>query len=165
MRLFGFRNFFCFSIPQKKSVVNNELTTHFVRNGMELQRKHTTANQDKDWVTRGHGGEPVSADTPHSRVQDIACLPVGPSMPQPHMQIGTITVLFMKHIFKLKESLPKISTLHDICACRASEHSHLCPQKTEPTICIQYGNAHFFFFQSTYTKIAVACHFRNRVIC
>ena len=48
VRLFGFRNFFCFSIPQKKSVVNNELTTHFVRNGMELQRKHTTANQDKD---------------------------------------------------------------------------------------------------------------------
>lgn len=91
-------------------------------------------------------GAPVSADTSDSGVKYTACLPVWPSMPQPHMQIVTVTVLSMRRIFKLKESLPKISTLNDICTCRASEHSHLCPQKTEPTGSIQIWKRTFFFF-------------------
>lgn len=54
--------------------------------------------------------------------------------------------------FKLKESLPKVSNLHDIWACTASEHSHLRPRETEPTSCIQYGNAYFLFFKAPIQK-------------
>lgn len=139
---------------------------------MEWSRRESTPQQTergaKSWQARKEGA-PAAAATSHSGVKFIACLPVWPSMPQPHMQIVTITVLSMRRIFKLKESLPKISTLNDICACRASEHSHLCPQKTEPTGCIQIWKHTLrcccCFFPGTYTKIAAACHFRNRVIC
>lgn len=107
---------------------------------MEWSRRESTPQQTERGAKSQQAreeGAPAAAATSHSGVKFIACLPVWPSMPQPHMQIVTITVLSMRHIFKLKESLPKISTLNDICACRASEHSHLCPQKTEPTGCIQ----------------------------
>lgn len=147
VQLLGFRSWFCFLLPWKKSAATS--SSQHISWEMEWGRRKSTPQQTKRGTKSQQAreeGEPEAADTSHSGVKYIACLPVWPSMPQPHMQIVTITVLFMRHIFKLKESLPKISTLDHICACRASEHSRLCPQKTEPTSCIQYGNARFVFF-------------------
>lgn len=55
-----------------------ELTTHLVRNGMEPQRKHTTANRERGTKSQQarEEGEPEAADTSHSGVKYIACLPV-----------------------------------------------------------------------------------------
>lgn len=103
----GSRTHFAFIYVRREAFWSyDQLTTDLVRNGMGLQRKHTA-----NW---GGAESPRVTEETHAcwrfRVPHFACLPVWHSMPQPHMQIVIITVLFMRHIFKWKESLPKIST-------------------------------------------------------